>query len=473
MRRGHGRRRERVPRVDPSSPDLPVLVVESLDQEGRGVGHADGKVIFVERALAGERVSYASHRRKPSYEIAEVGTIQAASVARVVPRCPHFGVCGGCSMQHLEGTSQVAVKQRVLEDHLWHIGRVRAARILPPVHGPSWGYRHRARLSVRIVEKKGGALVGFHERRSSFVADMRECHVVPPHVSALLVPLRGLIESLTDGRRLPQIELAIGERDGTHDPETVMVLRILDPLDAADEARLIAFSARHDVVFWLQSKGPDTVVPLLAGSPTELHYDLPEFDVRIHFLPTDFTQVNAQINRVLVGRALRLLDVQPGDRVADLFCGLGNFSLPLARLASAVVGVEGSRTMTARAAENARRNGLGDRLSFSAVNLFEVDAAWFEALAKDDGPFDRMLIDPPREGAIAVVNALAALGDRAPRRIVYVSCNPATLARDAAVLVHDAGYVLSQAGIVNMFPQTSHVESMAVFDRTRTADEPA
>jgi 23S rRNA (uracil1939-C5)-methyltransferase len=465
MRRGHGRRRERVAPPDPSSPDLPVLTVESLDQEGRGVGHADGKVIFVEGALAGERVSYASHRKKPSYEIAEVGTIHTASVARVVPRCPHFGVCGGCSMQHLEATSQVAVKQRVLEDHLWHIGRVKAARMLPPIHGPSWGYRHRARLSVRIVEKKGGALVGFHERRSSFVADMRECHVVPPHVSALLVPLRGLVESLSMGRRLPQIELAIGEDPDGRGLETILVLRVLEPPDADDEAKLDAFAAAHGIVFWLQPKGPDTIFPLVAGSPTELHYDLPEFDVRIHFLPTDFTQVNAQINRVLVGRALRLLDVQPDDRVADLFCGLGNFSLPLARRARSVVGVEGSKTMTARAAENARRNGLGDRMSFSVANLFEVDGAWLDALAQDHGPFDRMLIDPPREGAIAVVNALAAQGDRAPKRLVYVSCNPATLARDAAVLVKEGGYVLAAAGIVNMFPQTSHVESMAVFDR--------
>ena len=460
MSRYSARRRERVPALDPQSPDLPVLVVESLDHEGRGVGHADGKVIFIEGALANERVSYASRRKKPSYEIADVGIIHSPSVARVVPRCPHFGVCGGCAMQHLEASSQVAVKQRVLEDNLWHIGRVKASRMLPPIHGPAWAYRHRARLSVRVVEKKGGALVGFHERRSSFVADMRECHVVPPHVSALLVPLRRLIESLSIAKRLAQIELAIGEGASMRDLDTILVLRILEPPNADDEAKLTAFAAEHDVVFWLQPKGPDTVVPFAVGSPAQLHYDLPEFDVRIHFLPTDFTQVNAQMNRVLVGRALQLLAVEPEDRVADLFCGLGNFSLPIARRAREVVGVEGSKAMTMRAADNARRNGLDDNASFVATNLFEVDADWLTRL----GRFDRMLIDPPREGAIAVANALVGIGADAPKRIVYVSCNPSTLARDAAVLTRDAGYVLSEAGIVNMFPQTSHVESIAVFD---------
>ena len=441
--------------------DAPTLTIESLDHEGRGVGHANGKVIFVDGALAGEHVSYASRRSKASYEVADVGRILQSSPARVVPRCPHFGNCGGCSMQHLDAAAQVAVKQRILEDNLWHIGKVRAGRMLPPIHGPAWGYRHRARFSVRLVEKKGGVLVGFHEKRSSFVADMRECHVVPKQVSDLLPLLRDLVASLSIARRLPQIELAIGEGDSPRDLVIVLVLRILEPLQAADEVLLAEFAARHGVVFWLQPKGPDTIVPFDPTSPAELSYALPEFSVRIHFLPTDFTQVNAGINRVLVGRALRLLDVQPGDRVADLFCGLGNFSLPIARRAREVVGIEGSEAMTQRAAINAGRNGLAASTLFHATNLFEVDAAYFERL----GPFDRMLIDPPREGAIAVAKALAADADAAPRRIVYVSCNPATLARDAAVLVHEAGYVLSQAGIVNMFPQTSHVESIGVFDR--------
>ncbi len=457
--------RARPPLPEPAGPDAPTLVVESLDHEGRGVAHVDGKVVFVDGALAGERVRYASRKKKASYELADVGEILKASASRVVPRCPHFGVCGGCSMQHLDAASQVAVKQRVLEDSLWHIGRVRPGRMLAPIHGPAWGYRHRARLSVRLVEKKGGVLVGFHEKRSSYVADMRECHVVPPHVGALLVPLRALVASLSIARRLPQIELAIGEGESPRDPVTVLVLRILEPLSAADEATLAAFASEHRVELWLQPKGPDTARPLSGASPSELHYDLPEFDVRMHFTPTDFTQVNASINRVLVGRALRLLDARPDDRVADLFCGLGNFTLPIATRAREVVGVEGSAAMTTRAAANAERNGLASKTSFRVANLFEVDAAFFDGL----GPFDRMLIDPPREGAVAVAKALAigaqSASNSAPRRIVYVSCNPATLARDAAVLTHEAGYVLAQAGIVNMFPQTSHVESIAVFDR--------
>ncbi len=461
MSRNARRSKGRGPPADPSASDAPTLWIESLDHEGRGIGRVDGKVVFVDGALAGEHVSYASRRRKASYEVADVGRVIRPSAARVVPRCPHFGDCGGCSMQHLDPASQVAVKQRILEDNLWHIGKVRAERMLPPIHGPSWGYRHRARFSVRLVEKKGGVLVGFHEKRSSFVADMRECHVVPPFVSALLLPLRALIASLSIARRLAQVELAIGEGATTRERITALVLRILEPLTTADEAKLGDFAAAYGVVLWLQPKGPDSIVPFGPDAPTELSYALPEFDIRIHFLPTDFTQVNGAINRVLVGRALRLLDVQPGDRVADLFCGLGNFSLPIARRAAAVVGLEGSATMTGRAASNAERNGLADKVRFSAANLFEVDVPFFESL----GRFDRMLIDPPREGAIAVVKALSAWQDGEAGRSVYVSCNPATLARDAAVLTHEGGYRLARAGIVNMFPQTSHVESIAVFER--------
>jgi len=324
----------------------PVLTIESLDHEGRGVGRADGKVIFVEGALAGERVTYASRRKKTSYEIAAIVEVLRESSSRVIPRCPHFGVCGGCSMQHLDAGAQVAVKQRVLEDNLWHLGRVRAQTMLPPIHGPTWRYRFRARLSVRFVEKKGGVLVGFHERRSSFVADMRECHVLPAHVSAMLVPLRGLVASLSIARKLPQIELAIGESSAAG-LETVLVLRILESLSRDDEQKLAAFASEHDVVFWLQPKGPDSIRPLNADTPSELHYGLPEFGVRLAFRPIDFTQVNPAVNRVLVGRALRLLDIQTHDRVADLFCGLGNFSLPIA-----------PRRMRERTVSNRRRASL-------------------------------------------------------------------------------------------------------------------
>lgn len=432
-----------------------VLKIESLDLEARGIARRDGKVVFVEGALPGERVAIETVRRKPSYEIARVQDVLSPSSQRVAPRCPHFGVCGGCAMQHLEPAAQVAIKQRALEDTFWHIGKLRPARMLPPLHGPTWGYRYRARLSVRVVPKKGGVLVGFHERKSSYVADMRECHVLPPAVSAMLMPLRALVSQLSAPDCMPQIEVALG------DAATVLVLRHLVPLTDADLACLRAFAARHGVQWWLQPKGPDTVHPLEPEHADALAYALPEFGLRMPYRPTDFTQVNHSINRAMVARALMLLDVQPQDRVADLFCGLGNFTLPLATQAREVVGVEGSKALTDRALQAAERHGLAASTRFATLNLFEVDAQWLRSL----GRFDRMLIDPPREGAQAVSQALAQLApDERPRRIVYVSCNPATLARDAAILAHEGGYALRSAGVVNMFPHTGHVESIAVFE---------
>lgn len=446
----------------------PVIEIESLDMEARGVGRqpdehgAPGKVIFVEGALPGEAVAYSSLRRKPSYEQAQIVKILRASAMRATPRCRFFGTCGGCSMQHLDARAQIAVKQRVLEDNLWHLGKLRAEQIYRAIHGPSWGYRYRARLTVRDVAKKGGVLVGFHEKKSSYVADMTSCEVLPPHVSALLVPLRRLVESLSIRQRMPQIELAIG------DALTALVLRVLEPLTAHDEALLRAFADEHRVQFWLQPKGPDSVTPFYPAD-VELAYMLPEFDIRMPFKPTDFTQVNHPINRVLVGRAVRLLEPARTDRVLDLFCGLGNFTLPLARRVREVVGIEGSETLTQRALANARANRVDARTSFATRNLFEVDADDLRRL----GAFDKFLIDPPREGALAVAKALGELaqaGDHAwlPGRIVYVSCNPATLARDAGLLVHEAGYRLAGAGVVNMFPHTSHVESIACFERPAT-----
>jgi 23S rRNA (uracil1939-C5)-methyltransferase len=363
-------------------------------------------------------------------------------------------------MQHLEAGAQVALKQRILEDNLKHIGKVKPETMLRPIHGPTWGYRYRARISVRHVPKKGGVLVGFHERKSIFVSDMKSCEILPEHVSAMLMPLRGLIASLSAIDQIPQIELAIGH--GDQGLITAMVLRIMAPLTTDDEHKLTAFAVQYQVQWWLQPAGPDSVYPFDPAN-ADLHYVLPEFKIRMPFKPTDFTQVNHQINRVLVGRALRLLDVQSGDRVADLFCGLGNFTLPIATMAREVVGIEGSDTLTGRALENAAANGVEKRTSFHCRNLFEAKTEDFIALGK----FDRMLVDPPRDGALAVCEALAGLrqthSDMLPRRIVYVSCNPSTLARDAAVLV-DGGYVLRHAGVINMFPHTSHVESMAVFD---------
>jgi len=443
------------------------LTVESLDLEAQGVAHnAEGKVVFIDGALPGEQVQVTVNRRKNQWEQATVVARRRDSAQRVTPRCAHFGVCGGCKMQHFHIGAQVAVKQRVLEDNLAHLGKVKAEQMLRPIEGPTWGYRYRARLSVRHVPKKGGVLVGFHERKSSYVADMRSCEILPPHLSALLVPLRGLIAGMDGRDRLPQIEVAIGEA-----PEgvvTALVLRHLEPLSDADRARLREFGNAHGVQWWLQAKGPDTVQRLDDGGPA-LAYTLPEFGVVMPFRPTDFTQVNHAINRALVVRALRLLAVQSDERVIDWFCGLGNFTLPLATLAREVLGIEGSEALVARSRDNALLNGLAAKTRFEARNLFELapaDLAGYGSAAK-------WLVDPPREGAFALVKAVVdavqdpvlAPGWTPPARIVYVSCNPATLARDAGLLVHQAGYRCVQAGAVNMFPHTAHVESIALFER--------
>ena len=439
------------------------LSVESLDLEGQGVAHnAEGKVVFIEGALPGEQVQVSVFRRKNNWEQATWVALRRESPQRVVPQCRHFGTCGGCKMQHFQAGAQLASKQRALEDGLWHLAKVRAEQLLRPIEGPAWGYRYRARLSVRYVVKKSKVLVGFHERKSSYVADMDSCEVLPQHLSDLLVPLAKLIEGMDQRDRLPQIEVAVG------DDATALVLRHLQPLTDADLQRLRDFSALHQVQWWLQPQGPATVHPL-DPTVTDLSYQLPEFGITMRFKPTDFTQVNHQINRALVARALRLLAAQADERVIDWFCGLGNFTLPIATSAREVLGIEGSEALVARSRENAALNGLTAKAHFKASNLFEIDA---RALA-ELGHADKWLVDPPREGAFALVKALAdvaadpaaAPGYVLPKRIVYVSCNPATLARDAGLLVHQAGYVLSAASAVNMFPHTAHVESLAVFDR--------
>jgi 23S rRNA (uracil1939-C5)-methyltransferase len=454
------------------------LAVESLDLEAQGVAHnAAGKVVFIEGALPGERVQATISRRKNQWEQGTMVALQRESTLRVRPACPHFGLhfgaCGGCKMQHLEPAAQVAVKQRALEDGLWHLSRVRPALILRPIQGPAWGYRHRARLSVRWVHKRQAVLVGFHERKSRYVADMQSCAVLPPAVSALLLPLRALIGAMDARETLPQIELAIGDEPGVEpgvEPGTdgdalriAFALRHLKPLSPADLDRLREFGVRHRVQWWLQPKGPDTVQPLDPGA--ELAYRLPAFGIEMPFRPTDFTQVNAAINRVLVGRAISLLAPQPHESVIDWFCGIGNFTLPLATRCAQVLGVEGSSALVERARANARHNRLDGRARFEARDLFQIDAPALKAMPRADV----WLIDPPREGALALVRALAEIsaeqGAATPRRIVYVSCNPATLARDAGLLVHQAGYRCEAAGVVNMFPHTAHVESIAVFDR--------
>ena len=441
------------------------LSVESLDLDGQGVAHnTEGKVVFIEGALPGEQVQVNVHRRKNNWEQASVAALRRESSQRVTPRCRYFGTCGGCKLQHFQAGAQLATKQRALEDGLWHLAKVKPEQVLRPIEGPAWGYRYRARLSVRYVAKKGKVLVGFHERKSSYVADMSSCEVLPTHLSALLSPLAELIGGMDQRERLPQIEVAVG------DDAVALVLRHLEALTAPDLQRLRDFAARHGVQWWLQPQGPATV-HTLDPSALDLTYRLPEFGITMRFKPTDFTQVNHHINRVLVARAVGLLDPQPDERVIDWFCGLGNFTLPIATRAREVLGIEGSEPLVERSRENAVFNRLAAKASFATRNLFEINASSVAGL----GHADKWLVDPPREGAFALAKLLAdvaadpdvAPGYTPPRRIVYVSCNPATLARDAGLLVHQAGYTLSAAGAVNMFPHTAHVESIAVFDRSR------
>lgn len=451
------------------------LQVESLDLNGQGVAHNQaGKVVFIQGALPKEMVQVKAGRSKGQWEQATMVNLRCASALRVTPRCSHYEVCGGCAMQHLHPVGQIAIKQRVLEDNLWHLGRVKAQMMLRPIEGPAWGYRWRARLSVRYVRKKDTVLIGFRERSSRYVADMDSCEVLPRDMSDLLIPLRGLIGSMDARDYIPQLEMAIG----TH--VIALVMRHLEPLGEADRERLRLFAKtyqeeqkRHSgarrIEWWLQPKGPDTVCLLDNDQPSGLSYALPEFGIEMPFKPTDFTQVNPFINQVLVSRAVRCLDVKPHERVIDWFCGLGNFTLPLAKLGQEVFGLEGSEALVERSRENAIHNQCTN-VQFSARNLFEVNA--HELLIY--GNAQKWLIDPPREGAMALCEALVQVYQEKqnghfaeyelPRRIVYVSCNPATLARDASILVASGAYRCAQAGVINMFPHTAHVESIAIFD---------
>ena len=424
------------------------LNVYALDAGGHGIArNAEGKVVFVEGALGGETVDAQVLRSKPKFDTARTVAVLKASSGRRVPPCPYYENCGGCIIQHADARTQVAAKQRWLEDCFERIGKVDLECVLAPIYGAEWGYRHRARLSVRYVEKKGGAMVGFRERRSTYVADVQGCLVLPANVSALIPRLRELVGKLSIRERLPQIEVAVGEET------VVLVFRHLLPLTDGDQALMREFADAASVQVWLQPRGPESAAPFHPLPAAELYYALPEFGVRIGFRPTDFTQVNHAVNRLLVSRAVRLLDPQPGERIGDLFCGLGNFSLPLATRGAQVIGLEGAKALVEQARRNALANGL--TVQFEAANLFEPNLAPY-------GAFDKLLVDPPREGAMELVKALP---EAWPRRIVYVSCDAATLARDAGVLVNTKGFRLAAAGVVNMFPHTAHVESIALFER--------
>jgi 23S rRNA (uracil1939-C5)-methyltransferase len=457
-------RRSRSRNPIPQVFEIKQAVIESLDQEGRGVAHVDGKTVFIDGALPNEKVTFQSHLVKPSYEVANVVEVLKQSNQRVTPKCVHFGKCGGCKLQHLDFAAQVAAKQRLLEKDLWHIGKVKAENMLPPLYGPTWGYRHKARLSVKYVEKKQRVLVGFNEKSTRFVADMNSCEVLVPEVSALIEPLQHLILQLSLKDKIPQIELAVGEAvpDNGHEPAgnkpvIVLILRIMGPLTSQDETLLKSFADEHAVQVWTQSKGPDTIKPFYPLEAAQLQYSLPEFGLTYPFKPNEFTQVNPQINQVMIRRAMQLLAPQATDKIADFFCGIGNFTLPIARSGAAVLGLEGLANLVERANESAQLNSIHN-VQFGVSDLFKMTPEALTGL----GHFDKWLIDPPRDGAYELVKSMDA-GNR-PQRIVYVSCNPATLARDAGELVNEKGYLLKAAGVINMFPHTAHVESIALFE---------
>jgi len=424
--------------------------ITDLSHDGRGVAHVDGKAVFVAGALAGERVRANFSGKHRRYDEATVEEVLLASPDRVAPLCAHFGVCGGCALQHLKPEAQIAAKQRVLMENLDRIGKVVPRHVLPPLTDSPWGYRRKARLSVKFVEKKGRVLVGFRESNGRYVADITRCEVLMPVVGERIADIAALIETLDGKRDIPQIEVAIG------DDIAALVFRHLHPLSARDQAALIEFAKAHAFAIYSQSGGIDSVAPLWPQD-VRLTFRLPNYDVELEFKPLDFVQVNAGMNRAMINHALGLLDPRPTDRVLDLFCGLGNFTLPLARRAAQVTGVEGEAGLVRRAGENAQRNGIANA-QFLAADLAadQRDAPW----AKAD--HDLLLLDPPRSGAEAVLEYLPR---KSARRVVYVSCHPGSLARDAGTLVNRHGFVLTSAGAMDMFPHTAHVESIAVFDR--------
>ena len=425
------------------------VIIESLGHDGRGVTHLDGKAVFIDGALPGEVVSfeYLTSRRK--FDEGRITGVIEASPDRVEPKCPHFGLCGGCSLQHMEPGAQIKAKQQVLLDNLKHIGKLVPEEVLPPLTGPVWGYRTKGRLGVKDVIKKGRVLVGFREKRSPYVADLSRCEVLHPSVGEKFRALSELIEQLGVRARIPQIEIAVA---GT---TTALVFRHLDPLSEADTEKMQQFARDHQFQVYLQPGGPDSVQPLWPEQHT-LSYRLSAQDIEIRFRPTDFTQINTAINEQMIARVLELLALDKADSVLDLFCGLGNFTLPMARLAGSVVGVEGEAGLINRARENALLNGIGNA-TFHTANLAEdhIETSWV------GGGYNKVLLDPPRSGAAEVLDVLGNIG---PQRIVYVSCHPGSLARDAGTLVNDKGYRLLSAGVMDMFPHTAHVESIAFFE---------
>ena len=429
-----------------------TATITAVTHDGRGIAAGDGKKAFVAGALEGETVTFVRRKSHRNFDDAELLEIHEPSPDRIEAKCEAFGRCGGCALQHVSAERQRAIKEQALRDNLERIGRVEPETWLEPMTGREWHYRRRARLAVKDVHGKGRALVGFRERHAPFITDMRRCEVLAQPIDALIEPLSELIGGLSIRARLPQIEVAVAEN------AVALVFRVLDPPTPDDVARFRAFGETHDLRIYLQTGGLDSVSLLYPDDVSEpLHYTLPEFDIRVDFEPIDFVQVNAGINRRMVHFAVEQLAAGPDDRVLDLFCGIGNFSLPLARKAGLVLGVEGLDSLTRRAAQNAAANGL-DNVSFRVADLAKIDGS--EGWVREG--WNRMLLDPARSGAAEVVSRMQLF---APERIVYVSCHPGTLARDAGTLVNEQSYRLESAGIIDMFPHTAHVESIAVFTK--------
>ncbi len=439
------RRKKRLPE------ELVEVAIESLSDEGRGIAHVDERPVFIDQALAGERVRFKYTRLTSKIAEGRTEEVLVASSDRVAPKCDAFGRCGGCSLQHMDSRAQILLKQETLLKHLKHIGNVEPEHILEPLTGKAWGYRSKARLGVRYVVKKDKVLVGFRERGSSFITETARCEILHPDVGLKISELADCISQLELKQRIPQIEVAVG------DNQTVLVIRHLDSMSEHDREKLIAFAKQHGLVIMLQAGSPDELEPLWPQVSDPLYYVLEDYDIKIEFQPADFTQVNNEINRKMISRAIEFLQLDEGDSVLDLFSGLGNFTLPVSRQCANVTGVEGSLTMVNKARANAERNGISNA-SFHYADLYSDEIKHTQWVKKQ---YSKILLDPPRSGAAGILHYIKRMQ---AQRIVYVSCHPATLARDAAVLVNELGYKLTHAGVMDMFPHTAHVESMAVFE---------
>ena len=429
-----------------------VITITSIDNEGRGIGHLNEKIIFVDNALINEMVRFKVLKKKKNILFARSEEIIKESTQRVEPICSVYGICGGCSMQHLEASTQLAYKQRAFEETLQHVGKISPKTILPPISGPVHSYRHKARFRVKFVKKKNKVLIGFNEKKSHFVTDMKMCAVVPTKISILLEPLQLLFSTLSIKDKIPQIEYASNQK------RHIMVVRILEELADADKKSLKLFQEIHGIEFWTQTKGYDTIKPLIKTMDAEIIYSNSEFGLNLFFQPTSFTQINPFINLVLIRRAMALLQPKKNELIIDFFSGLGNFTLPIATFGSSVIGIEGDDSLVESGLKNAAINNLSKNVNFIKIDLFKAGYENIRLLGKAD----KWLIDPPRDGALNLINLINS--DIQPKKIVYISCNPATLARDANILTNEKGYKLSKSGILNMFPHTSHIESIALFE---------